>query len=130
MFLFTLNESSQSLVAPVPGCCSFCWAHSHPHRDMYWRLGTGQLMVAGWSGGSESDPTPRKLTHWGAQVGAQQTGGGRGPGQAEGNWRGSESEAVLLRARQGNSFNFKFELLVFVPLMRTVSLLYINYFYI
>ena len=97
---------------------------------MYWRLGTGQLMVAGWSGGSESDPTPRKLTHWGAQVGAQQTGGGRGPGQAEGNWRGSESEAVLLRARQGNSFNFKFELLVFVPLMRTVSLLYINYFYI
>lgn len=97
---------------------------------MYWRPGPGQLMAAGWCGGTESDPTPRNLTHRGAQAGAQQTGGGRGPGQAEGNWRGSESEAVLLHAWQGNSFDFKFELLVFVPLMRTVRLLYINYFYI
>ena len=87
-------------------------------------------MAAGWCGGTESDPTPRKLTRRGAQAGAQQTGGGRGPGQAEGNWRGSQSEVVLLRARQGNSFDLKGELLLFVLLMRAVSLLYINYLYI
>lgn len=85
-------------------------------------------MAAGWCTGTESDPALGKLTHRGAQVGAQQTGGGRGPGQAEGSW-GAESEAVLLRARQGNSFYLKCVLLIFVPLMRAVSLLYINYFY-